>query len=49
MSTSFYSGDTPPVQEKGQSSVITDKPDPVTSAKTPVDDDQVDKFYQKTS
>jgi hypothetical protein len=40
-STSFYSGDTPPVQEKGQSSVITDKP--------PKDDDQVDKFYQKTS
>ena len=43
-SSSFYSetGDPieKPVQEKGQSSVITDKP--------PKDDDQVSKFYDKT-
>lgn len=45
MSTSFYGGDPDPVQ--GQSSA--EKDNPVTSAKTPVDDDQVEKFYQKTS
>lgn len=50
MSSDFYSGTEDPIEKpEGQSSVITDKPDPVTSAKTPVDDDPVDKFYQKTS
>ncbi len=48
MSSDFYSGTEDPIEKpEGQTSDIKDNP--VTSAKTPVDDDQVDKFYQKTS
>jgi len=42
-SNSFYS------EPEGQTSGEKDKGNVVTSSKTPVDDDQVDKFYQKTS